>query len=332
LTATGEYVDVPDCEYTPKLFPVTYKCEEKIPSEDNRRKLMEVADGTLSLDDFIAQLTNDEMLGLLVGQKNQGVAGTGGMGNLEKYGIPCPMTADGPAGLRILPRTGVSTTAFPIETMLACTWNLELVERVGVAVALETKENNIDMWLAPALNIHRSPLCGRNFEYFSEDPFMSGKMSVALVKGVQSQNVVATPKHFACNNKETNRLDSDSIVSERALREIYLRGFEICVKESDPKLIMSSYNLVNGVRASENTEMITGILREEWGYKGVVTTDWWNHANKAKEVTAGNDIHMPCSTAADYKVMYIDTIKVENTREELAVCVKRLLEMILWME
>ena len=333
LTASGEYLTVPDCEYTPKLFPVDYVCEERIPDEDNRHMLAEVAEGKLSLDDFIAQLTNEEMLAMLVGQKNLGVASTGGIGgNLEKYGIPAPMTADGPAGLRLLPRTGVSTTAFPIETMIACTWNLELAERIGVAIALETKENNVAIWLAPALNIHRSPLCGRNFEYFSEDPFVSGKMAAAIVKGVQAQNVVATPKHFAANNKETNRMESDSVLSERALREIYLRGFEICVKESDPKLIMSSYNLINGVRASECTEMITGILRDEWGYKGLVTTDWWNHANKTKEVTAGNDIHMPCSTAPDYKTMFIDTIKVENSREELAVCVKRLLEMILWFD
>ena len=332
LTASGEYMDVPDCEYTPKSFPVTYECPEKIPTKDELKyMLIDVAEGRISLDDFIAQLTNEQMLGLLVGQKNLGVASTGGMGNLPEYGIPAPMTADGPAGLRILPRTGVRTTAFPIETMLACTWNLPLVERIGVAAALENKENNVVIWLAPALNIHRSPLCGRNFEYFSEDPFVSGKMAAAIVRGVQSQNVAATPKHFAANNKETNRMESDSILSERALREIYLKGFEICVKESDPKLIMSSYNAINGVRASECAETITGILREEWGYKGLITTDWWNHANKAKEVVAGNDIRMP-STANDYVTMYIDTIKVENARNELAICVKRLLEMILWFE
>ena len=332
LLATGEYIDVPDTKYTPKSFECTYKCEKKIPAENEQKyMLIDVAEGKISLDDFIAQLTNDELLGLLVGQKDLGVASTGGMGNLAKYGIPTPMTADGPAGLRILPRTGVTATAFPVETTLACTWNLELVQKIGVAAALECKENNIAMWLAPALNIHRSPLCGRNFEYFSEDPFVSGKMAAAIVKGVQSQGVVATPKHFACNNKEINRMESDSILSERALREIYLKGFEICVKESDPKLIMTSYNVINGIRASESVELITGILRNEWGYKGLVTTDWWNHANKRAEVSAGNDIRMP-STTNDTKKPYIDTIKVENTRDELAVCVKRLLELILWLE
>ncbi len=176
--------------------------------------------------------------------------------------------------MRIYPRTGVYTTAFPIATALACTWNLELLEKVGVAGALKCKENNLQIWLTPALNIHRSPLCDRNFEYFSEDPFVAGKMAAAMVRGIQSQNIVATPKHFACNNKETNRFFSDSIVSERALREIYLKGFEICVKEAKPKFIMTSYNKVNGIKSSQNAELITGILRQEWGFEGTVTTDW----------------------------------------------------------
>ena len=332
LTATGEYVAVPDTEYTPKTFECTYNCPVNIPENDEDiKQLIDVVNGDVLLDDFISQLTDEEMLGLLVGQPNTGVANTGGMGNLQKYGIPSPMTVDGPAGVRINPFSGVKTTAFPVATMLACTWNLDLVEQIGVAGALEAKENNLSMWLTPALNIHRSPLCGRNFEYYSEDPFVSGKMAAAKIRGIQSQNIVATPKHFACNNKETNRKESNSIVSERALREIYLKGFEICVKESEPKLIMTAYNIVNNVRASESAELITGILRNEWGYKGLVTSDWHNTAEKGAEVSAGNDIHMP-STANDHKTMYIDTISVENTRDELAICVKRLLEMIMWLE
>ena len=328
LTATGEYITVPDRKYVQKTFPCKYECKKNTPEKPGL--LIDVANGELSLDDFIAQLTDDEMLGLLVGQKDTGVGNTNGMGNLPQYGIPTPMTIDGPAGVRIRPFTGVRTTAFPVATMLACTWNTDIVEKVGVAGALEAKENNLSMWLTPALNIHRSPLCGRNFEYYSEDPFLSGKMAAAMVRGIQSQNIVATPKHFACNNKETNRYDSDSIVSERALREIYIKGFEICVKESDPKLIMTSYNIINGTRSSENAELIAGILRGEWGYKGLVTTDWWNRGEKSAEVKAGNDIRMP-STTTDGKP-YIDTISVKNTRNELAVCVKRLLEMILWLE
>lgn len=333
LTASGEYIDVPDVNYVPKTFTCDYKCEYKPPEEGAKPyKLIDVANGVVSLDDFIAQLSDIELHELLVGKKSTGVANTDGMGGLAKYGIPAAMTVDGPAGVRIRPVTGVTTTAFPVETMLACTWNLELVEKIGVAAALETKENNLSMWLAPALNIHRSPLCGRNFEYFSEDPFVSGKMAAAVVRGAQSQRIVATAKHFACNNKETNRKESDSVVSERALREIYLKGFEICIKESAPLLVMTSYNKINSVRGAEQTELITGILRGEWGFKGLVTTDWHNYGLRELEVKAGNDIHMPSTSNTDRNVAYIDTIKCQNKRDEMAVCVKRLLELILWLE
>src|SRR5699024_4313875 len=152
-----------------------------------------------------------------------GVSNTMGIGNLPGYGVPNAATADGPAGLRIQPQCGVCTTAFPCATLLACTWNPELVEKIGEAGAAEVEENNIGVWLTPAMNIHRSPLCGRNFEYFSEDPLIAGKMGAALVKGIQSRGIAASVKHFACNNKETARFESDSRVSERALREIYLK-------------------------------------------------------------------------------------------------------------
>ena len=332
LIATGEYVDVPYCDVQRKKFPCEYVCEENIPENDKDKKtLYDVAYGDITLDYFISQLTDEEMMSLLIGKKNRGVANTDGMGDNEKYAIPAPMTVDGPAGVRIYPKTGIRTTAFPVATMLACTWNTDILEKVGMAGALETKENNLSMWLTPALNIHRSPLCGRNFEYYSEDPFVAGKMAAAMVRGIQSQNIVATPKHFACNNKETNRRDSDSIVSERAIREIYIKGFEICVKESNPRLIMTAYNLVNGVRSAENAELITGILRNEWGYKGLVTTDWWNKGERTNEIIAGNDIHMPSTINYDRYIIaptHVDGV----TRNELAVCVKRLLEMILWLE
>jgi len=208
-----------------------------------------------------------------------------------------------------------------------------LMEEVGVAGAKEVKENNLSIWLTPALNIHRSPLCGRNFEYYSEDPFVSGKMAAAMVRGIQSQNIAATPKHFACNNKETNRKESDSIVSERAIREIYIKGFEICVKESKPRVIMTSYNIINAVRASENAELITGILRGEWGYDGLVITDWVNHASRTKEVLAGNDIHMPANNIERWYKVEKAPADIEGVeRNKLAICVKRLLEMILWLE
>ena len=329
LTATGEYIALSDKKVEPKVFDCNYICEEKIPQDSTLAKnLISVADGEISLDEFISQLTDEQLMGLLFGKKNRGVANTCGIGGLKAYGIPSVMTADGPAGVRINPKTGAKTTAFPIATMLACTWNTDIVEKIGVAGALEMKENNMFIWLTPALNIHRSPLCGRNFEYYSEDPFVAGKMAAAMVCGIQSQGIAATAKHFACNNKETNRMDSNSIVSERALREIYIKGFEICIKESSPKLVMTSYNKINGTYASENTELLEGILRTEWGYKGAVTTDWNNHANHTDEVMAGNDLKMPCLKIDDEYVETVEGIE----RNKIALCVRRILEMILWFE
>ena len=254
--------------------------------------LLDVAEGRMSLSDFMAQLSDEQKIHLLGGQPNRGCANTFGVGNLPRFGIPNAMTADGPAGLRFRDFTGVTTTAFPVATVLACTWNTELVSRVEQAAAAEVYENGIGIWLAPAINIHRTPLCGRNFEYFSEDPLLTGKMAAAAVSGIQSQGVACSLKHFACNNKETNRRESDSRVSERALREIYLKGFEICVREAQPWTVMSSYNLINGVRASENADLLTGVLREEWGFQGAVTTDWYTHGEQWREINAGNDIKM----------------------------------------
>ena len=197
---------------------------------------------------------------------------------------------------------------------------------VGRAGALEVKENNIGVWLTPAMNIHRSPLCGRNFEYYSEDPLVAGKMGAAMVRGIQSVGIAASAKHFACNNKETNRKNSDSRLSERALREIYLKGFEIMVKESHPWTIMTSYNIINGTRASENRDLLTGILREEWGFDGMVTSDWWNYARHEKEVLAGNDLKMPVGKPERLLAALKDG---ELAREDLLACAKRVLTLIL---
>ena len=236
--------------------------------------LIEAAEGKITLEEFMAQLSDEQLAELLGGQPNTGVANTFGFGNLPDYGVPNIMTADGPAGLRISPECGVCTTAWPCSTLIACTWNPEVAQQVGAAGGAEVKENNIAVWLTPAVNIHRSPLCGRNFEYYSEDPYLTGKMASAMVKGIQSNHVGATVKHFALNNKETNRKNSDSRASERAIREIYLKAFEIIVKEANPWAIMSSYNIVNGRRTSENHELLTDVLRGEWGFEGAVTTDW----------------------------------------------------------
>lgn len=290
---------------------------------------MDVAEGKMTLDEFTAQLTEEELAHLLGGQPNTGVANTFGFGNLPEYGIPNVMTADGPAGLRIVPECGVHTTAWPCATLLACTFNPELVFEVGEAGAKEVKENNIGVWLTPAVNIHRSPLCGRNFEYYSEDPYLTGVMAAAMVKGIQSQHIAACVKHFACNNKETNRRDSDSRVSERALREIYLKAFEIIVKTADPWCIMSSYNIINGHRASECRALLEDILRGEWGYQGMVTTDWWTLGEHCKEVKAGNDMKMACGVPENLlKGLKSGAL----SREEMEVCVKRILGLILKMD
>jgi len=288
--------------------------------------LIEAAEGKITLEEFMAQLSDEQLAELLGGQPNTGVANTFGFGNLPDYGVPNIMTADGPAGLRINPECGVCTTAWPCSTLIACTWNPEVAQQVGAAGGAEVKENNIAVWLTPAVNIHRSPLCGRNFEYYSEDPYLTGKMASAMVKGIQSNHVGATVKHFALNNKETNRKNSDSRASERAIREIYLKAFEIIVKEANPWAIMSSYNIVNGRRTSENHELLTDVLRGEWGFEGAVTTDWWTNGEHYKEVAAGNDIKM----ATGFPERLMEALhKGIITRAELETCAKRVLNLIL---
>lgn len=307
------------------LTPVVRSRESYLlmkPYAEGARPFIEVAEGKMTIEEFIAQLSDEDLIHLLGGQPNTSVANTYGFGNLPEYGVPNIMTADGPAGLRIC----LCTTAWPCATMLAATWNTELVEQVGRAGAEEVKENNIAVWLTPAINIHRNPYCGRNFEYYSEDPYLTGKMGAAMVKGIQSQHIAATVKHFACNNKETNRKHSDSRVSERALREIYLKGFERIVKEADPWAIMSSYNVINGHRASENHDLLEDILRGEWGFKGVVTSDWWTRGEHYKEIKAGNDIKMACGFPERVKEAMK---KGAIGRDDLERCAKRVLELIL---
>lgn len=292
-------------------------------------KLIDVAEGRATMEEFVAQLTDRQLAELLGGQPNTGVANTFGFGNLPYYGIPNAMTADGPAGLRIRPECEVYTTAWPCACLLASSWDPEIIEAVGRAGAEELKENNLAFWLTPAINIHRSPLCGRNFEYYSEDPLLAGKLASAMVKGIQSERIGVSVKHFALNNKETNRKMSDSRASERAIREIYLKAFEIVVKESDPWTIMSSYNIINGHRASENRELLEDILRGEWGFNGIVTTDWWTRGEHYKELLAGNDIKM----GRGFPDRLMEALeKGLITRADMEKSVKRLLNVLLRLE
>lgn len=289
-------------------------------------KLQDVADGKISLKEFVGMLPAEDLAALLGGQPNLGLANTFGYGNNPVYGIPNIMTADGPAGIRFHPGIGVTTTAFPCATLIGCTWDPEIAYAVGAAAAQEAKENNIMVWLAPGVNIHRNPLCGRNFEYFSEDPLLAGKQAAGMIRGIQSERIAATPKHFALNNKETNRRNCDSRASERAIREIYLKQFEIIVKEAQPWSIMSSYNIINGHRASENKDLLTGILREEWGFDGMVTTDWWTFGEHYKETAAGNDMKM----ATGFPERLLAAVeKGVLTREEMEKAAENILRLIL---
>lgn len=271
-------------------------------------KLTDVKLGKITLEDFISQLDLKELSALSRGDfkmnSSLGAAGNAGvfggvLPSLREKGVPPVTAVDGPSGIRLK----ASASLIPCATLLACTFDEALISKVYEAVGEEMKERGADVLLAPAMNIQRNPLGGRNFEYFSEDPILSGKMAAAAVRGLQSTGVAACPKHFACYNQEYNRRQNDACVSERALREIYLRGFEICVKEGKPKTIMTSYNKLNGVWAHYHYELVRGILREEWGFSGCVITDWWMKnarspefpklKNNAYRVRAGVNVLMP---------------------------------------
>ncbi len=306
--------------------------------------------GKASLDKVIEAMTLEEKVQLVVGTGRRtketldstvkadaqkvvpGVAGV--TYPIPRLGIPSVRLADGPAGMNINPTRKGDTlntyycTHFPIGTLLASTWNQELVEEVGYAIGNECLEYGGDVLLAPALNIHRNPLCGRNFEYFSEDPVVSGKIAAAYIKGAQKNGVGVSVKHYAINNQESNRMAMDTWLTPRAAREIYLKGFEIVVKESKPMTIMSSYPHINGVYGAEHEELLTTILRDEWGYKGMVMSDWYAGSDPVASVVAGNDMLQP-GLNKQFKAI---VEAVENGTldvEYLDRNVRRILEMIL---
>lgn len=303
-----------------------------------------------NIDEVLKAMTLEEKAQLLVGGGNDSFTGSGAMlGHqkrlvagaagvtvaIERLGIPATVLSDGPAGVHIDAKRendphSYAATGFPIGTCLASTWNTDLVRQVGEAIGNETLEYGCDVILGPGMNLHRSPLCGRNFEYYSEDPILTGLMGTAMTLGIQSQGVGVSAKHFAVNSQESDRTLVDERVSQRAARELYLRGFEIMVRRSNPWTLMSAYNKVNGEFAQGNKDLLTSILRDDWGFKGIVMTDWIGKRNgllTTSEVAAGNDLMMPgyAEQAEDIvKGVKDGTLKIEDVDRN----VRRMLEYI----
>lgn len=359
-------------QLVPVTFEAAEEVLQEFPVGDAEKAAIELTE-KLDTEQMIAMVIGEVSKGQGQTLGSAGIMVPGAAGEtssiLEKeYGVPGVSMADGPAGLRLMKEYEVDLatgdvynqgilgaleggffashekhentqtwyqycTAIPVGTLLAQTWNTDLVERVGKMVAVEMEEFRVSWWLAPGMNIHRNPLCGRNFEYYSEDPYLSGHMAAAITRGVQSMPGVGTTiKHFACNNQEDNRKGSDSILSERTLREIYLRGFEIAVKTSQPMAIMTSYNLINGEHTANSKDLCMQAARNEWGFKGIIMTDWTTTMPNGgstpwKCVAAGNDLIMP-GYDGDFESIQGALESGELSAEDLKACVKRMLTVI----
>lgn len=280
----------------------------------------EVVSDTGKMNDFLDSLTLEDFAFLASGH-GSAINATGSVGAMPERNVEALETSDGPAGLRL----DTPQTAWPVEALLACTWDTEILYKIGEALREEMEAAGVAIWLAPGLNIHRDPLCGRNFEYYSEDPYLTGTLAASIIKGVQCKGDRGVEmKHFCANNREENRLNNDSRVSERALREIYLKAFEIAVKEAQPWAIMASYNCFNGIHTAESKALLTDLLRGEWGFKGLVTTDWGSQSVGWKEIKAGCNVQMPWGEGNELTAAYkaglisLEELK-ESTRKILEV-------------
>ena len=347
LKFNSNVLDFEDDFITDENIPTIIKNDEITFIDRNNNQSLDIyEDEREDIDrrtiDLLSRLSIDEKINLLkgsgmrsgLGLAEKGVPGAvGTIVSTPRLGIPSLYLSDGPAGLRISPkREGEEKTyyctAFPIGTLLSSTWNTDLVFEVGNAMGKEALSYGIDVILGPAANIHRNPLCGRNFEYYSEDPILSGYIGAAMVNGIESNQVGTSVKHFIANNQETSRNSNNAIISERALREIYLKSFEIIVKKSQPWTIMSSYNKVNGEDVSESKRLLTSILRNEWGFDGVVMTDWFGGNNAKNQISSGNDLLEPGTKAQwdELKKAYKDK---SLTIKEIDTAAKRILKLIL---
>ena len=312
-----------DCSFDAENIPLEYNentCgyfpRKELPAIAGKYDFRNVLSGKITLDEFVADLSDEELAALSCGNKN------GHIGRISARGIPEAYWSDGSVGYR----QNFNVTVYPSSTMVAATWNKELAREFGRSIGCEGNLYNADVWLAPAINIHRDPCCGRNFEYMSEDPYVTGAIAAEIVKGVQEYSVAATVKHFAANNTEYQRMKSNSRVSARALREIYMKAFEIIIKEANPYAIMTSYNHINGIKVSENPLFVEQIMRNEYGFDGLVMSDFSNDSDHVRELAATQDLKMnfgdPRTVCKNLKE---GTLSCETVR----ACVKRVLELII---